>query len=111
MALAVVLAEWTDQGNRTFWDTVDRSMEGRKFGDDFGIEFKEIIWTPSGPYDLVIILEGPSLDRIAAFMLLQQSLGSIRAVWMPGYKAEQMDAIITSLSGEVGAAGENPSSQ
>jgi uncharacterized protein with GYD domain len=94
MALAVALVEWTDQGRRTFWDTVNRAVEAKRWESDFGVEFKDIIWTPSGPYDIIFILEGPDDERIAAFMLLQQSMGNLRAVWMPGYRSEKMASII-----------------
>uniref|UniRef100_UPI003F493A05 GYD domain-containing protein n=1 Tax=Actinomadura sp. CA-154981 TaxID=3240037 RepID=UPI003F493A05 len=94
MALAIALIKWTDQGRRTFWDTVNRAAEARRFEDDLAVTFKDIIWTPSGPYDVVFILEGPDNEHIAAFMLLQQSLGNLNAIWMPGYRAEDMASVI-----------------
>lgn len=94
MALAIALVKWTDPGRRAFWDTVNRAVEARQFEDSFGVVFKDIIWTPSGPYDVIFVLEGSDHEHIAAFMLLQQSLGNLDVMWMPGYRAEDMTSVI-----------------
>ena len=68
MALFVTLMNWTDQGVKTFKDSVDRAEAAKSALRGQGVDLKEIYWTV-GPYDLVSIVEAPDVETATAALL------------------------------------------
>jgi uncharacterized protein with GYD domain len=90
MTTGIGFMKWTEQGRRNYEETVDRLEPALKLAGKFGVEVKEIFWTPGGPYDLVGIAEGPDIWRLSAFALALQSVGNLHITWVEAYRPEQM---------------------
>jgi uncharacterized protein with GYD domain len=93
MPTYVSLISFTDQGVRTFKDTVDRAEAGKKLASSFGGSLKEIYWT-LGPYDIVAISEAPDDESATAFALTLSSQGNVRTTTMRAFDADAMKGII-----------------
>jgi uncharacterized protein with GYD domain len=91
MATYVSLISWTDQGVRSFQDTVDRAAA-------FGGAHREIYWT-LGPYDIVAVSEAPDDETATAFALALSSQGNVRTTTMRAFSAEEMRAIVARAAG------------
>jgi uncharacterized protein with GYD domain len=95
MPTYVSLISFTDQGVRTFKDTVDRAETGKKLASSFGGSLKEIYWT-LGPYDIVAVSEAPDDESATAFALTLSSQGNVRTTTMRAFDADAMKGIIAS---------------
>ena len=62
MALFVTLMNWTDQGVKSFKDSVDRGEAAKSALRAQGVDLKEIYWTV-GPYDIVSIVDLQEVRR------------------------------------------------
>jgi uncharacterized protein with GYD domain len=94
MTTGVAFFKWTDKGVHGYRETVDRLGENMKLAEKFGVEIKDVYWTPGGPYDLVGIAIGPDAKTLSAFCLAMQSTGFLRADWAEGYAPEEMREVI-----------------
>jgi uncharacterized protein with GYD domain len=95
MTTGVAFFKWTDQGRRGYRETVDRLGENMKLADKFGVEIKDVYWTPGGPYDLVGVAVGPNAKALSAFCLAMQSTGYLRAEWVEGYAPAEMGELVS----------------
>ena len=93
MATFVVLINWTDQGVRTFRETLDREQAFRDLIERLGGSLKDAYWT-IGPYDIVAILEAPDDETMTAVALQAGSLGNIRTTTLRGFGRDEMARII-----------------
>ena len=93
MPLFVTLMNWTDQGVKTFKDTVDRAEAARTTLKAQGINLQEIYWT-IGPYDLVCVLDAPDPDTLTAALLTLAAQGNLRTTTLRGFTADEMRAVI-----------------
>ena len=89
----VTLMNWTDQGVKTFRDTVDRADNARTTLQAQGVTLKDIYWT-IGQHDLVCILEAPDPETLAAALLRLGSQGNLRTTTMRGFTTDEMRAVI-----------------
>jgi uncharacterized protein with GYD domain len=89
----VLLMDWTDQGVRTFRDSVDRAESARAAWKAQGITLKDIYWT-IGQHDLVCIVEAPDPETLSTALLLLGSQGNIRTITLRGFTAQEMSAVI-----------------
>lgn len=94
MATGVAFFKWTDKGVHGYRETVDRLGENMKLAEKFGVEIKEVYWTPGGPYDLVGVAVAQDAKTLSAFCLAMQSGGFLRAEWAEGYAPEEMRELI-----------------
>ena len=94
MVTGIAFLKWTDHGVDTYRETVDRLGAALKLAGKFGVEVKEIYWTPGGPYDLVGVAEGPDTKSLTAFCLALQSGGYLRATWAEAFRADEMRQVI-----------------
>ena len=62
MPTYVALSNWTQQGVTNFKDTVDRYENAKEAMGGLGVSFKDIYWTV-GPYDIVAVVEAPTMSR------------------------------------------------
>ncbi len=95
MATSIVFMKWTDQGVRAYRETVDRFEQARKLANQFGVEIKEIYWTPGGPYDIISVAEGEDKNS-AAFGLALESMGNLRITFADAYGPEEMREVLAT---------------
>jgi uncharacterized protein with GYD domain len=93
MPTYVVLINWTDQGIKSFKDTVDRYQAAREAGSQSGVTWRDAYWT-LGPYDIVAILDAPDDDTLMANILNVAAWGNIRTTTLRAFDADGMKAVI-----------------
>jgi uncharacterized protein with GYD domain len=89
----VALMYWTEQGVKTFRDTVDRAEKARASLAAQGVTLKDTYWT-IGQHDLVCILEAPDVETLAAALLVLGSAGNLRTTTMRAFTTDEMRAVI-----------------
>lgn len=93
MATYVSLVNWTEQGAKSYADSVDRTQAATKLAESLGGKIVSILWT-MGAYDLVATTEFPDDDSVSAFALKLGSQGNVRTLTMRAYNAADMARII-----------------
>jgi uncharacterized protein with GYD domain len=93
MATFVTLINWTDQGVKSFGDTVDRAGKAEEVAGKLGATFKDIYWTV-GPYDLVTVVEAPDEETATAALLAVAAQGNIRTTTLRAFNSEEMARIV-----------------
>jgi uncharacterized protein with GYD domain len=93
MPTYVTLINWTDQGVRTFTDTVDRYEAAQQRLQELGVTFREIFWT-IGPYDIVSVVDAPDDESVTASMLAIAAQGNIRTTTLRAFNRDEMRGII-----------------
>jgi uncharacterized protein with GYD domain len=93
MATFVQLINWTDQGVRTFRDTLDREKAFRDLIERLGGSLKDAYWT-IGPYDIVAVVEAPDDETMTAIALQTASWGNIRTTTLRGFNRDEVARII-----------------
>jgi uncharacterized protein with GYD domain len=93
MPIYVHLVNFTDQGIKTFRDTVRRAEDFRGVVEKHGGQVRQQLWT-LGEYDVVVVTEFPDDETATAVLLPTVAAGNIRTTTMKAFDAEQMSAII-----------------
>lgn len=93
MVTYVSLINWTDQGVRSYQDTVKRAEDFRALVDRQGGRVREVLWT-LGEHDLVSVAEFPDEQTATATMLQITSLGNVRSRTLRAFDAEEMQGIV-----------------
>ena len=93
MAKFVALIQWTDQGIKTYRDTVERARAGTAAAEKLGGKLTKILWT-LGAYDLVALMDFPDDEAATAFALALSSQGNLRTTTMRAYDEAEMTAIV-----------------
>ena len=96
MAKYISLISWTEQGVKSFKDTIDRFDSARKMAADMGGSL-EAHWT-LGEFDIVAISEFPDDETATAFLLKVGSLGNFRTRTMRAFDADEMSRIVGTAS-------------
>jgi uncharacterized protein with GYD domain len=89
----VTLMNWTDQGVKSFKESVDRASAAEVALSPAGIKFKDLYWTV-GAYDLIAIVEAPDEESLAAALLVLAAQGNLRTTTMRAFTAEEMQGVI-----------------
>jgi len=89
----IVLMNWTDQGVKSFKDSVDRADAAEVALSPAGIKFTDLRWTV-GAHDLVATLEAPDEETLAAALLTLAGQGNLRTTTMRAFTAEEMRGVI-----------------
>jgi uncharacterized protein with GYD domain len=89
----VLLMNWTEQGVKSFKNSVDRYEGARDALKAQGVTLKDIYWTV-GPYDIVSISEAPDDETLSAALLSLGSQGNLRTTTMRGFTPDEMRALI-----------------
>ncbi|OQO94725.1 GYD family protein [Saccharomonospora piscinae] len=97
MSTAIALLKWTDEGARTYRDTVQRYEATTTLAERLDVKIAEIFWTPGGPYDIVCVIEAPDEERLAAFALETETRGTLRVQWTTAYGPEQMRHLLSQV--------------
>jgi uncharacterized protein with GYD domain len=98
MATFISLINWTDQGVKTYKDTMKRADAGRELAQKLGGRIKDLYWT-LGSCDLVAISEFPDAESYTAFALGLGSQGNIRTSTLRGYNDDEIRRIIAKAQG------------
>jgi uncharacterized protein with GYD domain len=98
MATYVALISWTDQGIKSYADTIDRAEAAGQLAGKFGAKLNQTYWT-LGPYDVVGILDAPDDESATAFALALSSQGNVRTTTMRAFDAGQMREIVAKVAG------------
>ena len=90
MVKGVILVDWTDQGRRAIKDSPDRAEAAKAEATKLGIQVKELFYTPGGPHDAAIVIEGEGPEPINKFMVSVQSLGNVKMKFVRAFSIEEM---------------------
>jgi uncharacterized protein with GYD domain len=90
----VSLISWTEQGIKTFRDTVSRADDAARLAEKMGGRLERILWT-LGPYDAVAIAEFPDEETGTAFLLALGSQGNVRTTTLRAFEPDEMERIIS----------------
>ncbi|MBI1978069.1 MAG: GYD domain-containing protein [Candidatus Omnitrophica bacterium] len=96
MAHYAVLASFTDQGIRAVKDTTKRAKAFREMAKGLGAQVKEIYWT-LGSYDVVLTVEAPNDETIAAVLAKAGSLGNLKSQTLRAFDEKEMDQILAKI--------------
>lgn len=92
----VVLVNWTEQGARTFDETVQRAERVGQLAEKLGGRMDVLLWT-QGRYDLVAIMDMPSDEDCAALALQVGATGAVRTETLRAFTADEISGIIDRL--------------
>lgn len=87
---------FTEQGVRDFKDSPERAAKFESMAQKAGVTVKEVYWT-IGVYDVVLILEAPDEETVAAALLSLASLGNVRTHTLRGFNPSEMKEIISKV--------------
>ena len=96
MGTYILLANYTDQGIRNIKDSPKRAEAARKAIQDMGGDMTALYLTMGG-YDLVVILEAPSDEVIARFVMTLAAQGNVRTTTLKAFTESQFGEIIAGL--------------
>jgi uncharacterized protein with GYD domain len=96
MATYFILINWTDQGIKNVKDSPKRVDAARKAVKDIGGDLKAF-YMLQGSYDAVLIMEMPTDDALAKFLLKIGSLGNVRTSTMRAFTEAEYRKIIGEL--------------
>jgi uncharacterized protein with GYD domain len=97
MPAYVSLVNWTEQGIKTFPDTIRRAEEFSRFVRGFGGKVDQVLWT-LGEYDLVHVSEFASDEKALAAVLALGSAGNVRTRTLRAFTAAEMEAVVHQAS-------------
>ncbi len=97
MPTYMTLINWTEQGIRNIKDSPTRLEAAKKSVKEMGGEVKTF-YMLQGSYDAVLILEAPTDEALAKFLLKVGSAGNIRTTTMRAYSEAEYRKIIEGVS-------------
>jgi uncharacterized protein with GYD domain len=77
MPTFIISMNWTDQAIRAIKQARQRADYGRELGKKFKVDYKALYMT-SGESDLLAIVDAPSGEDVAKFVLALSSRGNVR---------------------------------
>ena len=96
MAMFVVLAHFTDQGIRGVKETTKRAKGFRDAAAGMGIKVKDIYWT-LGSYDVVLTLEAPKDEDVAALMMKVGALGNLKSQTLRAFTESEIASLVARV--------------
>ena len=96
MPTYVSLINWTEQGIRNIKDSPKRLDAAKKLMKEVGGEVKAFYMT-QGAFDAIFILDVPSDEVLAKFLLKTGSKGNVRTTTMRAYTEAEYRAIMGGL--------------
>ena len=94
MPTYVLLIHWTEQGIKSYKDSVDRLGDFTRLAESMGGSVRDTLYTV-GEYDLVTVTEFPDDESATAAVLQAASLGNVRTTTMRAFTADEMRGIIS----------------
>ena len=99
MATFISLLNFTEKGIRNYTDSPQRADIFASMAKRAGVKVKDIYWT-IGLYDIVLVLEAPDDESIAAVMLGLGSIGNVTSQTLRGFTSAEMREIIPRVPSE-----------
>jgi uncharacterized protein with GYD domain len=96
MPAYLVLLNWTDQGIRAVKESPKRLDAAKKMVKDAGGDVKAF-YMLQGNYDLMIVADMPSDEKLAGFLLKIGAFGNVRTTTMRAYSEDEYRKIIGGL--------------
>ncbi len=96
MGTYIGLINYTDQGIRNIKDSPNRVEAARKAIQDLGGDMTRLYLT-MGAYDLIVILEAPSDEVVAKFVLTLGALGNVRTTTLKAFTEAEFGEIVAGL--------------
>lgn len=96
MGTYIGLINYTDQGIRNIKDSPQRAEAARKAIRDMGGDMKGLYLTMGG-YDLIAILEAPSDEVIAKFVITLSAQGNVRTTTLKAFTEAEFGEIVAAL--------------
>jgi uncharacterized protein with GYD domain len=97
MPTYVALIDWTEQGVRSFKDSVDRYQAAQGQLESLGVRFTDIHWT-LGTHDMVAMVDAPDDETLAAGLLAVAGQGNIRTTTLRAFSADEMRNIVGKVA-------------
>ena len=92
----VYLETFTEQGLRAIKETTKRAKAFRDLAKGMGVTIKDIYWT-LGQYDVVLTMEAPNDETIAALSMKVGSLGNLKAQTLRAFTESEVDASLAKV--------------
>ena len=99
MPTYVSLLNWTEQGIKTFPNTIKRAEDFSRLVKKAGGTVRELLWTVGGEYDAVIVAEFASDETAVAALLQLASAGNVRFHTLRAFNAADMAAVLQLTAG------------
>ena len=96
MAMFIILANFTDQGIRGVKETTKRAKGFREAAAAMGIKIKDIYWT-LGHYDVVVTMDAPDDETVAALMMKTGSLGNLKSQTLRAFSESEIDQLVNRI--------------
>jgi uncharacterized protein with GYD domain len=96
MATYIALVNYTDQGIRNVKDSPKRLDAAKKMLKDMGGELKQFYMT-MGSHDIVTVVEAPSDETVAKFVLMLASGGNVRTTTLKAFTEAEYRKLISTL--------------
>ena len=96
MGTYILLANYTDQGIRNISDSPARAEAARKAIRDMGGDMTALYLT-MGAYDLVVVIEAPSDEVVAKFVLTLGKAGNVRTTTVKAFTETEFGEIVAAL--------------
>jgi uncharacterized protein with GYD domain len=96
MGTYILLVNSTDQGAKGVREIPDRQAASRETARSLGIVRKNVYMT-FGPYDFVQIIEAPSDEAVAKYVLTVNSKGNVRTTTMRAFDEAEHFAFLKDL--------------
>jgi uncharacterized protein with GYD domain len=97
MPTYLMLANWTEQGIKSYRDSVGRYRKAKESFSKLGVTLKDTYWV-IGAYDIVGIVEAADDETLTAGMLALGAQGNLRTTTMRLFNADEMEQIISRPS-------------
>jgi uncharacterized protein with GYD domain len=97
MAAFISLLNFTEQGVKNFRSSPDRSEAFKAMAKKMGVTVKDIYWT-IGAYDIVLIMDAPDDETVAALMISLGSLGNVKTQTLRAFDSIQLKKIISKAT-------------
>lgn len=92
----ITLVNFTEQGVRNAKDSVKRLKDVEKAMEAVGGR-KIGAWWTLGPYDLVLVAEGPDDETAARLAIATSMQGNVRTMTMRAFSEDEMERIVQGL--------------
>ena len=96
MPTYVALVDYTDQGIRNIKDSPKRLDAAKKMLKDMGGEVKQFYLT-MGAHDIVTVIEAPSDETVAKFVLMLGASGNVRTTTLKAFTEAEYRKVISTL--------------
>jgi len=96
MANYVILGNFTDQGIRDIKETTKRANAFRDLAKEMGGSIRDIYWT-LGSYDVVLTMEAPDDETVAALLMKVGSLGNLKSQTLRAFNEAEISSLISRL--------------